>query len=198
MYKKQFVALCRHHTSERVIDVDFLKLLVENHPRFESKLSGYIGFGFNERGDGFVAMFENPIRTEPFSFKTCIDGVFEKRNLGSRRGNPLARDVMKAFRTEISDQTERVRILGKKVGRGKDWHVGHDNENGDSFQAILSDFLSSTNIDCVDDIALVWSLTKWSNEYKLPFLADADLSKTWRDFHARRAKICGWKPHETI
>ncbi len=54
-----------------------MKLLVENHPRFESKLSGYIGFGFNERGDGFVAMFENPIRTEPFSFKTCIDGVFE-------------------------------------------------------------------------------------------------------------------------
>lgn len=186
--KKEFVELCRHNTKAKIIDVALLTFLVENHPRFHEKISGFVGFGFNERGDGFVALFQNPSRSEPFSFKACIDGIFANRGQGSRRGDPLARDVRNAFRTEISDQTESVRVLSGKVGQGKEWHVGHDNENGNSFQAILKDFLASRNIVCVDNIAIDWRFTKWSSEFKSPFLVNAALSASWREFHASRAR----------
>ena len=67
------------------------------------------------------------------------------------------------------DQTRDVRNRTGLYGRGAEYHVGHDWENGNAFKYILDDFVSMKSLD-LESLRIE---KRNRLDYKVPYLADA-------------------------
>lgn len=184
--RKQHESFCKHLISSKHLHLPYLLFIAQFHEELAKR--PIKNFDWNNYKNGFKAVFEEgEVQDKTFSYHTCLDGWMVK--VKGKRPNVdrfKKKDVVKAFRNEVMDQMRDVRFESGLGGKGREWHVGHDWENGDAHAHILRDFVQVYSVDW-KAVEVGLKAQRMHHDYKSAYLVDKDLAIKWRAYHRQRA-----------
>jgi hypothetical protein len=164
----------------------FLKDLISHHPRQE-KVSGLADVSLNEACNGLLILRGGDGEVwETVNLKICA--------VHKCRGKkPSHRTLcLEAMRTAVINQITVFRRSMGYSGKGREFHVGHDHELGESFVELAERFVSERSGipegSGWEGLSVVKSDIKAPQGNK-PWILQKEQADEWRKFHGVEAKL---------
>ena len=157
---------------------DFLLELLSHHPN-PDKVMGMTDVRLNRDRTGFEIGFENG-GWDTIAWRKCAS-----RKAGGKR--PSHRDTcMEAMRNEVKGQTMAFRRDMGYEGLGRDFHVGHDHDKGESFVRLAERFVAERCGGKWEGLGVV-KASERTSQGNLPWILEGKKGEEWREFHRSEA-----------